>query len=152
MPIDANIVAVLVRAQLGRDVLVSAREGASLLPAEAGIDAAWIVAHVPGSPRGLFCWGDILDRVRPPDVSWPMTRWRDAAEVLRTSEDTLARRRQAHDPMRACHFANAEELYAWWRGLSARPPRTARRKGDRPPVVESDIDWRRVQAEFRRKK
>ncbi len=147
------MVAVLVRAQLGRDVLVSAREAAALLPAEAGIDATWILDHVPGSPRGLFRWGDVLDRVRPPDVTWPVTHWRDAAELLRTSEDTLARRRQAHDPSRVCHFASDEELFGWWRGLSARPPRTARPKGPRrPAVVEADIDWGAVQREFRRKK
>lgn len=58
-----------------------------------------------------------------------VTTWRQAAQLLGTSDDTLWRRRKQFDPARKdCFFADEDELRNWYASLRAPEPKRAARR------------------------
>lgn len=145
------------RATLSADSLLSFDEAAEALPGSPTDNALWLSAHVQPcghvGGQAVYVWGDVLkhvveqrDRGCASKRSGPFTSWRDVADVVGVSEDTVARRRTERGAKGRCFFATTAEVHAWWRaliepsGVLAKPPRRKSPKASE----DGPVDWSRV--------
>jgi hypothetical protein len=164
---ETRYLRMLWRASLTPASLLTLDEAAHAAPGRSADARIWILLNV--APVGEFAgesiwrWGDIEEAIRGSasaatlranrtpgrtarePSAFPLTRWKAAAQVLGVSDDTVARRRKASDPLRRCHFQTADELVTWWRGISAPvvppaplPPKSRRKPRDGDAAT---VDW-----------
>jgi hypothetical protein len=85
-------------------------------------------------------------------VNEPITTWEAAAQVLGISYATLWRRRKefaSRDPFDRAHFRDADEVWAWWRALTARPEKPAPKpRTKRAPPPDTPFDGKKMMREF----
>lgn len=85
-------------------------------------------------------------------MSAPITTWQATAKVLGISYDTLWRRRKkyAHrDPFDDAHFRNEDEVWAWWRALTAKAATPAHKpRAKRQAPTDAPFDGKKVLRDF----
>lgn len=82
----------------------------------------------------------------------PITTWQAVAKVLGISYDTLWRRRRefaSRDPFDRAHFRDEDEVWAWWRALTAKPAQPApKARSKKQPPPDKPFDGKKLLQDF----